>query len=135
MLPDDYSSEHRTRIREYLAAARLNYAAVTKKMREPPTINVLRRPVSQRHWRLLRKPCGSGCNFATITPKGVVYRCGSGQRLGNLLRKNVSLLTGPRPCDASYCPYFCEKYTSAQFLPKTSRFRYTGAGTPAMAAA
>ena len=64
--------------------------------------------------------CGSGCNFVTITPDGGVYRCGSGQCLGNLLLKNVRLLDGPKPCDASYCPYFCVKYTSTQFVPKAS---------------
>ncbi len=74
------------------------------------------------------KPCGSGCNFVTITPNGAVYRCGSMQCLGNLFGKNVRLLNGPKPCDASYCPCFCEKYTSAQFLPEAIRFRYADAG-------
>lgn len=80
------------------------------------------------------KPCGSGCNFVTITPNGAVYRCGSMQCLGNLFGKNVRLLNGPKPCDASYCPCFCEKYTSAQFLPKPSGFGMPMRGTPAMAA-
>ena len=119
--PDAYSAEHRARIREYLAAARLKYAAVIERMTEPPTINMfadshLLVGVRSYHGEL----CGSGCNFVQVAPDGAVYRCGSRKSLGNLLRKNVRLLNGPKRCDTSYCPYFCEKYTSSQFLPKPS---------------
>jgi hypothetical protein len=36
--------------------------------------------------------------------------------LGNILQQNVRLLKGPAQCDANYCPYFCEKYTSLPYL-------------------
>jgi len=122
--PDGYTADHRARIREYLAAARLKYAAVIERMKEPPTIHMfsdshLLNGIGSYHG----KRCGSGYNFVRIAPDGTVYRCGSGKRLGNLLLKNVRLLNGPKRCNASYCPYFCEKYTSPQFLSEQSSLR------------
>ena len=70
------------------------------------------------------KLCGSGYNFVRINPDGTIIRCGSKKRLGNLLRKKVKLWNAPKPCNTSYCPYFCDKYTSSQRLPeKRSTYR------------
>jgi hypothetical protein len=132
--PDEYSAEHKARIREYQAAARLKYAAVIEAMKTPPTIDMF----SDSHLLSGKRPyhgmwCGSGCNFVVIAPDGAVYRCGSGQRLGNLLLKNVRLLDDPKRCDTSYCPYFCEKYTSEQFLPVQSCIRMQAERIPGKA--
>jgi hypothetical protein len=81
-------------------------------MGETPTVDLLSDSrfldgIGNYHGKL----CGSGHNFVRIAPNGAVLRCGSGQRLGNLLLKDGRLLA-PKPCDTYYCPYFCEKYTS-----------------------
>jgi hypothetical protein len=80
---------------------------------------VLKRRAS--YWDRL---CGSGYNFVRIDPDGTIMRCGSGQWLGNILRKDIRLLSAPVPCDASYCPYFCEKYTSAHFAGEMAEVLY-----------
>jgi MoaA/NifB/PqqE/SkfB family radical SAM enzyme len=114
--PAAYSSDQKAFILERLAEARRKYAAVTAGMGEAATIDML------ADGRFLNgavdyrgKLCGSGHNFAMIEPDGTVFRCGSGNCLGNILLGNVSLLRGPQACDTSYCPYWCEKYTSSQF--------------------
>jgi MoaA/NifB/PqqE/SkfB family radical SAM enzyme len=57
------------------------------------------------------KPCWSGSKFVVVSGEGTVIRCGSGEVLGNILRRDVALLAAPKLCDTSYCPYFCAKYT------------------------
>jgi MoaA/NifB/PqqE/SkfB family radical SAM enzyme len=114
--PDAYSPEHRALLREYLAMARSKYSETITAMGEPPTIDMFSDSrfldgIGCYHGRL----CGSGHNFVAITPEGNVFRCDPGQPLGNLLRRDVKLKSRPSPCDSSYCHYFCEKYTSAQF--------------------
>jgi MoaA/NifB/PqqE/SkfB family radical SAM enzyme len=115
--PAAYSSDQKASIRERLAEARRNYAAVIAGMGEAATIDMfadsrfLTGTVDYRG-----KLCGSGHNFVTIEPDGTVLRCGSGNRLGNILSGNVGLLRGSQACDTSYCPYWCEKYTSPQFV-------------------
>ena len=104
-------------------------------MKEAPTIDMF----SDSHFlagigSYHGKRCGSGYNFVTIAPDGAVYRCNSGKCLGNLLLKNVRLLNKPKRCNTSYCPYFCEKYTSARFLPKQPYLWMLAERTPGMAA-
>lgn len=133
--PAAYTADERTLILEYLAKATPKYAAVIERMGEPATIDLLAdarfiNSIGDYRGRL----CGSGYNFVLIEPDGTVVRCGSGKhhgkskifrkRFGNILLKNVSFLLAPKPCDTSYCPYFCEKYTSPEFV----RLR-KGAGT------
>lgn len=116
--PAAYSSEEKALISEYLAKAQEQYAPVLARMGEPPTIDMGadgRFLDGIRDYRGHR--CGSGYNFVRIDPDGTVVRCGSTQRLGNILLKNVKLLPSPMQCDTSYCPYFCEKYTSQRFAP------------------
>ena len=114
--PAAYSSAERSLIRDYLGEGRRRYASVTAAMSEPPTIDIL---ADGRFLNKLRnyrgKLCGSGYNFVKIEADGAVVRCGSGTPLGNILQKNVSLLSAPTLCDSKYCPYFCEKYTSRRF--------------------
>jgi MoaA/NifB/PqqE/SkfB family radical SAM enzyme len=115
--PAAYSSDQKAFILERLAEARRQYAAVTNAMGEAATIDMfadgrfLGGGVDYRG-----KLCGSGHNFVMIEPDGTLRRCGSGNCLGNILLANVSLLGGPQACDTSYCPYWCEKYTSPQFV-------------------
>lgn len=113
LYPPAYSAEEKAVLREALAEARANYASVLKRMDERPTIDMFSDSQFLDGWpNYLGRLCGSGYNFVVITPDGSVGRCGSGQRLGNLLAQNVRLLSGPKPCDVAYCHYFCEKYTS-----------------------
>ncbi|MGD1001840.1 MAG: radical SAM protein [Candidatus Brocadiia bacterium] len=119
--PGAYTPEHRALLRDYLAAARSNYAQTLAAMGEPPSQDMFSdgrflEGLDCYHGRL----CGSGYNFVAVTPEGNVFRCGTGQPLGNLLRKDVKLRDRPSPCDSSYCHYFCEKYTSARFAKESS---------------
>ena len=125
--PAAYTADERTLILEYLAKATQKYAPVIDRMGEPATIDMFAdarfiNSIGDYRGRL----CGSGYNFVTITPDGAICRCGSGKHygkskifrkhFGNILLKNISFLRAPKPCDTSYCPYFCEKYTSPQFV-------------------
>jgi MoaA/NifB/PqqE/SkfB family radical SAM enzyme len=123
--PDAYSADQKSRILGHLAEAREKYGSVIARMGEPATIDMFsdgRFLSSTGDYR--GKLCGSGYNFVRIEPDGTILRCESGKRLGNILLKKVSFLSAPKICDTSYCPYFCEKYTSPQFV----RMR-KGAGT------
>jgi MoaA/NifB/PqqE/SkfB family radical SAM enzyme len=124
--PDSYTADERKLILEYLAAATKKYSPVIKKMGEAPTIDMFADSrFLERIPDYRGKLCGSGFNLVTLGPNGTIFRCGSGKVLGNLLVKKVKLLRRPAVCDTSYCPYFCEKYTSPKFaamevVPDTS---------------
>ncbi len=116
--PAAYSAEQKSLIQRYLTRASEKYSTLIAGMGEPPTIDMLsdgRFLDGMPHYR--GKLCGSGYNFVRIEPDGTVWRCGTWKRLGNVLLKDVHLLPAPRRCDSSYCPYFCEKYTSPQRVP------------------
>jgi MoaA/NifB/PqqE/SkfB family radical SAM enzyme len=110
--PTSYSMEERRLTYEYLKAARQKYDTVLKNINEPPSINMFSdylflNGVKDYHGRL----CSAGYRFVKITPEGNVVRCGLSTAFGNILLKNVRLWDAPKPCDTSYCPYFCEKYS------------------------
>jgi len=117
--PSGYTAEERAAVRRHVERARIANAALIAAMGEPPTINVfaddrlLDRPL--RYWG---KMCGSGHRFARIEADGTVVRCGSKKSLGNILAGDVRWQDGPRRCWTSYCPYYCEKYTSARFVSR-----------------
>ncbi len=120
--PDAYTHDERAAIVEWLEAARPAYAREWTAMGEAPTIAMLGddhllEGLPDYRGRL----CGSGQTFVRIDPDGTVLRCGSGERLGNVLARSVRLHDGPTPCDTSYCPYFCEKYTRPPFVPAVTR--------------
>ena len=132
--PDSYTRGERTLIRHHLAGARQRYAAVLARMAEAPTINMF---ADERFLRGIPNYrgslCASGSKFVEIEPNGDVFRCSSGQMLGNVLKRNIKLLSSVRRCDTSYCPYFCEKYTSPPFAiaepkPKSHSVTYSIAG-------
>lgn len=115
--PVAYSIGEKSLILQYLVEAREQYRTVIERMGEPASIDMF----SDDHFlngipNYQGKVCGSGYNFIRIDPDGTVLRCGSGERLGNILLKNVSLLSAAKLCDTCYCPYFCEKYTSPRFV-------------------
>jgi MoaA/NifB/PqqE/SkfB family radical SAM enzyme len=111
--PSAYSDSQKNFITKCLGEAQRKYAPVLTSMREPPTINMftdddlLNNPPDYQG-----KVCGSGYNFVRIDPDGTVIRCGSEERLGNILLRNMRLLQSPKRCNTYYCPYFCKKYTS-----------------------
>jgi len=113
--PESYAEGERALILEHMINAAAQYSPVIERMGEAATIDMFadRRfldKIPDYRGRL----CGSGYNFVTIKPDGQVIRCGSGKVLGNLLSKDVKFLRSPIACDTSYCPYFCEKYTSPE---------------------
>jgi MoaA/NifB/PqqE/SkfB family radical SAM enzyme len=118
--PASYSSDQKSYILEFLMDAQRKYASVIAGMDEQPTINPLNDDSMLKcPGNYYGKICGSGYNFVRIEPDGTVLRCSSRIHLGNILQKNIKLLRFPIPCfSITYCPYFCEKYTSPQFVPK-----------------
>jgi len=109
--PAGYSIVEKSLILQYLVEAREQYRTVIERMREPATIDMF----SDDHFLngipdYRGKLCNSGYNFVRVDPDGTVLRCGSGERLGNILLRNVRLLNTAKLCDTSYCPYFCQKY-------------------------
>lgn len=115
--PVAYSIGEKSLIVQYLVEARERYRTVIERMGEPASIDIFSddRFLNgiPNYWGKL---CGSGYNFLRIDPDGKVLRCGSGERFGNILLKNVRLLSAAKLCDTFYCPYFCEKYTSPRFV-------------------
>ena len=117
LYPNSYTKGQRKCIREHLARARERYAPAIARMGELPTINMLEdERFLHRVPSYNGKLCASGVSFVQIEPDGGVLRCNSGQRLGNILLGDLSLLDAPRRCDTTYCPYFCEKYTAPPFV-------------------
>lgn len=116
--PEAYSEKEKTLIVQYLREARLKYMSIITRMAEPATIDMFndeRFLNSHSHRNYHGRLCGSGYKFIKLKPDGSVFRCGSKECLGNILQKNVSFLSSPMLCNSSYCPYFCEKYTSQRF--------------------
>ncbi|HXX32953.1 MAG TPA: radical SAM protein [Thermodesulfobacteriota bacterium] len=113
--PAGYSIAEKSLILQYLGEAREQYRTVIERMGEPATIDMF----SDDHFLngipdYRGKLCSSGYNFVRVDPDGTVFRCGSRERLGNILLKNIRLLSAAKLCDTSYCPYFCEKYSLPQ---------------------
>ena len=124
--PRAYSNDEKAAFTDYLAEARRRYAPVLARMGEPPTIDMLSvNPYVYKKGKYRGQMCGSGFNFVGINPDGTVQRCGSGEYLGNILLETLSLNESPKRCNTEYCPYFCEKYTSAKFAHSP-----TGSGRP-----
>jgi len=123
LYPDSYTTAQRRLFREHLARARQQYAPVLARMGEAPSINMF---TDERFLKRIPsyqgKLCAAGEKFVQIEPDGNVVRCNSGQSLGNILLRNLEMFSGPRPCDTTYCPYFCEKYTRPPFV-QPSRLR------------
>jgi MoaA/NifB/PqqE/SkfB family radical SAM enzyme len=116
--PAAYTSTEKRLTLAHLAHARDKCSGLMRAMGETPTLNLLADGRFFGNYRRYRgKLCGSGFNFVRIEPDGAVLRCGSGESLGNTLAGNVRLLKAPKLCDTTYCPYFCEKYTSPPFVP------------------
>ena len=117
--PAAYSSDQKTLFLECSAKAKQKSAPIVEKMGESATIDMFsdeRILNSDGNYR--GKLCGSGYNFVTVAPNGALGRCSSGECFGNILLKSTHLLHAPKTCDTSYCPYFCEKYTSPRFVRK-----------------
>ncbi len=115
--PDAYADEEKVFFLRYLADAAQAYEPLISAMDEPPTVDFFAdgRFIDEIP-SYLGKRCGSGSKFVWIDPIGVVRRCVYGSNLGNILKKNVKLLSAPAPCMGSGCHYFCEKYTSAAYV-------------------
>jgi MoaA/NifB/PqqE/SkfB family radical SAM enzyme len=113
--PGAYSATEKEQLRQYLAEARVAHAPLLARMAEPPTVDLFSDNFLTPGLTYRGRLCGAGHNFVQVRPDGTVLRCGSEQQLGNVLTKSVALLPSPKICDTSYCPYFCEKYTSPRF--------------------
>jgi MoaA/NifB/PqqE/SkfB family radical SAM enzyme len=115
--PDSYTPGDRILLHQYIARAAALDGAGTKPMGEAATIDLFTEACQVDGRKDYRgQLCASGSRFVRIEPDGSVLRCGTSERLGNLLEENLRLLSAPRVCDTRYCPYFCEKYTQPQFL-------------------
>jgi MoaA/NifB/PqqE/SkfB family radical SAM enzyme len=108
--PDAYSPEQKNLIRTYVTEAKQNYNPILSTMQEPPTIlfSDLRFVNATPDHR--GKLCDAGRTFIRINPNGTAVRCFSQEVYGNILFKDLKLLDTPKPCNTSYCPYWCYKY-------------------------
>jgi hypothetical protein len=114
IFPAAYSDDQRSSLVRWIVASRECHGPVLSSLSEPPTINpwndvgFIQGQVDYRG-----RACTSGSAFVGMGPSGGVFRCGSGEYLGNLLRGTLALLETRIRCDATYCHYFCEKYSTA----------------------
>jgi len=112
--PSSYSAEEKRFLEQYTTDAREKHADIIRDMGELPTIDMFsdaRFLDGVKDYR--GRQCGTGSKFVTIAPDGTVASCKAAEVLGNILAQNVKFLKGPKFCDTWYCPYFCEKYSSA----------------------
>jgi len=80
--------------------------------RQIVTVNPLRDREFLNGFPLFRgTPCGAGTQFVTIYSNGDIFRCGRSHLLGNIERGRFTPLRPGTPCDSSYCPYFCLRYS------------------------
>lgn len=117
MYPQAYTAEERATFRRHLLAAEQTYPILFGGKRERPTID----PTLGRKYltgvRSYRgEMCSAGQEFVFLSPSGSVARCGQGKskgkNMGNVLQRTLRLKTKAKPCDRTYCFYFCEKYTA-----------------------
>jgi len=80
---------------------------------EHPTINFLvdQHMLAMRRLGFRGRLCESGRRFVALDAQGYAWRCSSGESVGNLLHGTLHLNGKPRPCQSSYCRYFCAKYS------------------------
>lgn len=115
--PESYSRGDRVMLHQFIARAAAFAAFEFQPMGEAATIDLFTEAsLVDGRKDYTGQLCASGSRFVRIEPEGSVFRCGTTELLGNLLKKTLRLLPSPRVCDTRYCPYFCEKYTQQKFL-------------------
>jgi hypothetical protein len=99
--------------RRYSLAAERAYPHLFDGRRERPTIDPTLGRKRLTDFRPYRgQLCLAGKDFVSLEPDGNVRRCGRGASMGNLLDGSVRFKKKAKPCDRSYCFYFCEKLTA-----------------------
>ena len=56
-------------------------------------------------------PCSAGRLSVSIGWDGKIFRCGTKTQLGDIFERRLDLLAADRPCDDTYCPYWCFRYS------------------------
>jgi MoaA/NifB/PqqE/SkfB family radical SAM enzyme len=112
--PKAYGAEHRAEFRRRSLAAERCYPDLFGHRGLHPTIDLTRdREHLDRRTRYVGQPCAAGKDMVRIDPDGTVHRCAAGMpSMGNLLQGTWERATEAKPCDRSYCVYFCDKYTA-----------------------
>jgi len=114
--PGDYSINQKTFFCDYLRSVRQDNESLLAPMNEPPTVNIFSDDMFIDGIPDYRgRMCNAGAKFVKITENGTVLRCGSTECYGNIILSKIRLPEKAKVCDASYCPYFCEKYS---YTPK-----------------
>lgn len=111
--PHSYSEKEKATFRTLAAEAELRLRALTPRlMQQTCTVNPLRDREHLNGFPLFRGTrCSAGARFFTIRPSGNIYRCGQNHLLGNIEKGLFAPLPGSTPCDSSYYPYFCLRYS------------------------
>lgn len=110
--PRAYSDVERSLFRHHSRLAQRAYAELLEGRAEPPTIDPFADEAFVEGVPDYRgRQCAAGSRFVRIDPRGAVKRCGA-TALGNLLDGTFARWLQPKPCDTSYCFYFCEKYAA-----------------------
>jgi MoaA/NifB/PqqE/SkfB family radical SAM enzyme len=130
--PIDYTREERDVIARELDALQKDLASLKSgELRRMVSVDleVDRNAIASQNWNLLKlkryitgsnafetrfrgRLCAAGMSFVSLLPDGTVTRCSNETVLGNLLDGSIKFFTEPKPCDTSFCMYFCEKYSS-----------------------
>jgi MoaA/NifB/PqqE/SkfB family radical SAM enzyme len=116
--PEAYTVQEKAAFRVFAIRARDFYEPMMRHREERPSIDVFGDDYFLDGTPSYSgRPCEAGRLFVSIDPNGDVFRCSPQTRLGNVLEHSFKPLTGPAPCDTSYCFYFCEKYAAAHQQP------------------
>lgn len=120
--PDAYTDVDRRRFTFFAEAAKKFYAPIIDDMPERPSIDMfVDAKYTRQEPRFHGQSCDAGRSFVSIQPNGDVYRCAVSDklRLGNLLDRTFKPKSGPEPCNATYCFYFCLKYVAKASAAET----------------
>jgi MoaA/NifB/PqqE/SkfB family radical SAM enzyme len=109
--PGGYSDLDRERFRKFARLARAHYQPMLAGGAERPTIDMFHDDDLLDGVPSFRgQSCEAGRLFVRIDANGDIFRCGTSDRIGNVLEGEFERTAGPAACDTSYCFYFCQKY-------------------------
>lgn len=111
--PHAYSEREKVLFRELAEEAEIQLNTLTPLvMKRNVTVNPLHDREFLHGFPIFRGvACAAGKSFFTIRPNGNIYRCGSNQILGNIEKRDFHPLAASTPCNSTYYPYFCMRYS------------------------
>lgn len=111
--PHAYTEEQKRAFRALSAVAESRLGSLAPRLMQlVVTVNPLRDREFLDGFPVFRgAACAAGSRLFTIQSNGNIYRCGSNHLLGNIENGLFEPLSPNTPCDTSYYPYFCLRYS------------------------